>query len=143
MTKTVLLLLGLVLISCREAPDAGVRPAPSAIASSTPPFGQAPSDTSGAPSAAVEPSSPASASAAVAAGSPSRERDEGCMSAKLSVERAKPHKQAAAPFADCAAGVFSHCAEKGDNTRGHLCSRPLDTVRTARARKINADLCCY
>lgn len=64
------------------------------------------------------------------------------MSAELSMDRAKPHQPAAAPYADCALGVFSHCGG-GDGERGHLCSIPLDTARTKKARKRTPDACCY
>ncbi len=64
------------------------------------------------------------------------------MTAALSVERAKPHTQAAAPYQACATGVFGHCGGK-DGEQGHLCSMPLDVAGTAQARKLAPDSCCY
>lgn len=64
------------------------------------------------------------------------------MTAALSMERAKPHKPADAPYAECAAGLSSHCGG-GDGKRGHLCSIPLDVARTKLTRKTKPGLCCY
>lgn len=74
--------------------------------------------------------------------SPADPEDGACMSAKLSMDRAKPHRNAGPPFADCAAGVFSHC-DGGDGERGGLCSRPLDAPATRAARTKSPDACCY
>ena len=64
------------------------------------------------------------------------------MTAAESMDRAKPHKAADAPFQDCAAGVFSHCGG-GNGERGHLCSRPLNVPKTKKVRKTKPDSCCY
>jgi hypothetical protein len=73
---------------------------------------------------------------------PTEALESDCMSAAESMKNAKPHRNAEAPFADCAVGVFGHCDGK-DGERGHLCSLPLDVARTQRARKRQSDACCY
>ncbi len=104
--------------------------------------------TSAAPSAAGgSPSSPGGLRSSGASGDgpaaePDEDGDDACMTAALSMDRAKPRKSAEPPFADCAAGVFSHCGG-GDGERGRLCSRPLDLAATREARAKAADACCY
>ncbi len=65
-----------------------------------------------------------------------------CMSATESIKNAKPHRNAPAPYDNCAVGVFAHCGG-GKGKRGSLCSRGLDEAATAEARKTTPDACCY
>ncbi len=89
--------------------------------------------------AAPSTAAPAAASASAAAGGSG---DDPCLTAAESVQHAKPHRSADPPFADCAAGVFSHCGG-GPGERGRLCSSPLDAAATRLARKKKPDACCY
>jgi hypothetical protein len=73
---------------------------------------------------------------------PAATDESDCMPAAESITNAKPHRNAAPPFTDCAAGVFAHCGGK-EGERGGLCSRPLDIDKTAAARKQKPDSCCY
>ncbi len=64
------------------------------------------------------------------------------MPAAESIKNAKPHRNAPAPYGNCAVGVFAHCGG-GKGKRGSLCSRSLDKAATAEARKMTPDACCY
>src|SRR5690242_4898770 len=99
--------------------------------------GPAPSSLPAAPSAST--TAPSNSTAAPSA--PSSEpptASERCMSPAQSQDRAKPHKNADPPYAECAAGVFSHC-EPDDA----YCSRPLDVKLTWAERKKVPNVCCY
>jgi len=87
--------------------------------------------------AAVSSSAPPVVESALPAASASA-LPESCMSAEDSMDRAKPHKAAAAPFSECAAGVFGHCGAEQ-----HYCSLSLNEAVTRRARKIKPGVCCY
>ena len=128
------ILLGLLLAGCGKGsptatPEPGPSSAPVALAS--------PSSTStSSASPPVQSASPPVQSAAPSA--PADDDFEFCMSAELSQDRAKPHQDAPAPFAECAAGVFSHCGPEH-----HYCSIPFNAAKTKRARKVKPGVCCY
>jgi hypothetical protein len=88
--------------------------------------------------AASEAPEPAPAPSSSAA----KPKESYCVTAAESIEIAKPHQNAPAPYANCAVGIFAHCGG-GNGERGHLCSRPLDVKATAASRKTKPNTCCY
>lgn len=67
-----------------------------------------------------------------------------CMTAVESQSAAKPHRDAEAPFAACAAGVASHTEDPArPGERGGLSSTAFSVENTTSARAEALDICCY
>jgi hypothetical protein len=87
-------------------------------------------------SATAAPDPVATASAPPAA---SAEPDDTmCFSPEESQKNAKPYRNAEPPYAECAAGVFSHCPPDDS-----YCSIALNVARTKQMRATGKKLCCY
>jgi hypothetical protein len=61
-----------------------------------------------------------------------------CFAPAQSMDYAKPRRAADAPYAECAAGVFSHCPPNDS-----YCSVPLNPTSTQAERAKGKNVCCY
>ncbi len=135
--KTARLLLGTAVFvaGCHSE---GTNPAPDLVASTA----VAPSQTAAAPMAPPEATMSAAPAPSASAEAPDAPKEAYCVTAAESMEIAKPHQNADAPYSTCAAGISNHCGG-GNGERGHLCSKPLNVKATALSRKTKPGTCCY